>query len=106
MGIDLHAITGGPAILEDLDFCMESFRDVVEKRRVMRLSAYLSDNGESPAEFAARLGVTGEAVRLWIVGERTPRRQMLALIAEKTEGAVTPADFFPEVPSPEQREAL
>ena len=60
----------------------------------MRLSAYLSDKGESTAEFAARLGVTGEAVRLWLNGERIPRQEMMVRISQATDNAVTPNDFF------------
>lgn len=60
----------------------------------MKLSDYLAQNDIKPAAFAKDLNVTSEAVRLWLCGGRKPREDMLALIAEKTNGAVTPNDFF------------
>jgi transcriptional regulator with XRE-family HTH domain len=58
----------------------------------MKLADYLADKSRS--EFARQLGVTPEAVRLWQIGERTPRRDVMARIAEITGGSVTPADFY------------
>lgn len=58
----------------------------------MTLSEYLAD--KSRPEFAKQIGVTAEAVRLWEIGRRMPRRAVMARIAEITGGAVTPADFY------------
>jgi DNA-binding transcriptional regulator YdaS (Cro superfamily) len=66
----------------------------------MHLSAYLEREHLTNAGFAARLGVTAEAVRLWALGRKIPRRDTMAAIEAATGGAVTARDFYSaEVPS-------
>lgn len=61
----------------------------------MKLVDYLERADITPQEFAAQIGVSAEAVRLYIRGERRPRSQILQAIQSKTDGAVTPNDFYP-----------
>ena len=60
----------------------------------MQLSQYLADQRLSPREFAAKIGVSSEAVRLYLKGARRPRLEILHAIRKETAGAVTPNDFF------------
>lgn len=64
----------------------------------MKLRSYLAAEKLSPAEFGKQVGATGMAVRYWIRGFRTPRRDMMERIRQVTEGQVCPQDFF----SPEE----
>lgn len=59
----------------------------------MRLSEYLAKNAISTTDFASRIGVTSEAVRLYALGKRTPRREHMSAILEATDGEVTANDF-------------
>jgi len=65
----------------------------------MKLAAYLLEKSIDLPDFAAAVGVSKEAVRLWIAGERTPRAMQMQSIIDATNGAVTPNDFLP-TPSP------
>lgn len=60
----------------------------------MRFDDYLSREKIGNEEFAGRLGVTPEAVRLWRLGKRTPRREIMERIRVETAGAVQANDFF------------
>lgn len=60
----------------------------------MKLSEYLSEKGIPHREFAEQIGVSAEAVRLYLLGERTPRRAVIQAIVASTDGRVTPNDFF------------
>jgi DNA-binding transcriptional regulator YiaG len=60
----------------------------------MDLKSYLNQSELDAATFAGRIGVTKEAVRLWLAGDRTPRRLLMRRIAEETKGAVTANDFM------------
>jgi hypothetical protein len=68
----------------------------------MKLSEYLSSQKVSPADFAKRLEaategavkVTGEAVRLWVEGERRPRPTAMTAITVATGGLVRANDFY------------
>ena len=60
----------------------------------MRLPAYLERHGLSNTDFAARIGVSAEAVRRYAHGTRTPRPAVMARIAAATGGVVRPDDFF------------
>lgn len=60
----------------------------------MRLQTWREGVGKERADVARACGVTAEAVRLWEVGERMPRRDQMATIAELSGGQVTPNDFF------------
>lgn len=61
----------------------------------MKLAAFLEREKIGVREFAARIGLTSEAVRLYIVGKRVPRPKQMAAIAAATGGNVRPNDFFP-----------
>jgi transcriptional regulator with XRE-family HTH domain len=63
----------------------------------MKLDAYLKRERLSTAEFAERIGVTAEAVRLYLTGQRIPRPKTVARIAQETGGAVRFRDFFDEM---------
>ena len=60
----------------------------------MKLTEFFELGTISRADFARRVGVTVEAVRLWERGDRTPRRQALTSIMETTGGQVTANDFL------------
>src|SRR5271166_4917282 len=61
---------------------------------VMELSTYLNQTGKSPASFAAEIGVSATTVYRYILGDRTPRREVLQRILHQTGGLVRPDDFF------------
>jgi transcriptional regulator with XRE-family HTH domain len=60
----------------------------------MRLSQYLEDHDLTYGAFAARIGVSQQAVARYATGERIPRREVMQRIACVTKGAVRPNDFF------------
>jgi predicted transcriptional regulator len=60
----------------------------------MKLAEYLAEKGLNHREFADRIGVSAEAVRLYLTGDRTPRRGVVQAIAAQTDGRVTANDFF------------
>ena len=60
----------------------------------MKLKNYLKLYGESKASFASRLGVTEGAVNHWVSGIRRPNDNIKKRIAEATDGAVMPNDWF------------
>ena len=59
----------------------------------MRLRQYFTANNLDIASFAKSIGVSPEAVRLWLAGKRVPRRRLLKRIVEATDGAVQANDF-------------
>lgn len=59
----------------------------------MRLSAYLAKHHLSYREFAELVGVSDEAVRRYVSGERFPMLDVLHRIAKATRGQVTANDF-------------
>lgn len=59
----------------------------------MKLAAYLREKGISTTDFAVEIGVSGEAVRLYALGRRMPRREQMAAIVKATGGKVMPNDF-------------
>lgn len=69
----------------------------------MTLSDYLDANKITNAAFAARIGVSRQAVLRYRAGDRTPGHAEMAAIFEATGGAVAPNDFF-GITSPQQRE--
>lgn len=66
----------------------------------MDLSTYLKTNGISRRDFAERIGVSTEAVRLWEERLRVPRKNVLLSIAAATNGGVTANDFV-HLPTPD-----
>lgn len=60
----------------------------------MDLSTYLKTNGISRRDFAERVGVSTEAVRLWEERLRVPRKNVMPRIVAETDGIVSPASFF------------
>lgn len=60
----------------------------------MKLSEYLHHEKLTAREFADLIGVTSEAVRLYLAGRRVPRPKQMAAIFDATGGKVRPNDFF------------
>jgi DNA-binding transcriptional regulator YdaS (Cro superfamily) len=61
----------------------------------MNLKTYLTLRGEKYQHFAARVGVTPQAVWFWLNnGKRHPSPRTMARILSATDGQVTPNDFF------------
>ena len=60
----------------------------------MTLAAYIAKHGLSRKSVADVLGVSPEAVRLWLSGDRMPSPDKLRRISEWTKGEVTPNDFI------------
>lgn len=60
----------------------------------MKLQTYLDKSGTSRANFALQVGVTTEAVRLWVRGQRMPDRESMEKIRVATNGQVAPNDFY------------
>jgi transcriptional regulator with XRE-family HTH domain len=60
----------------------------------MRLRQYLTARKIPIAVFAARIGVSTQAVHRYVSGERLPRRDVMERIQAVTGGAVQPNDFF------------
>lgn len=60
----------------------------------MKLADYLARKKLTRAEFAEIIGVTPEAVRLYLKGARRPRIATMQEIHAATKGRVTANDFF------------
>lgn len=60
----------------------------------MQLHAYLKLKSMSEREFATAVGHSEHGVRKWVRRERIPRPAAMRKIAELTDGAVTPGDWF------------
>jgi hypothetical protein len=60
----------------------------------MKLSEYLTANDIGVPDFARKIRVTPQCVRLYIEGKRTPRPAQMQAIFTETAGAVTANDFF------------
>jgi transcriptional regulator with XRE-family HTH domain len=62
----------------------------------MKLSEFLSEknNGMTASEFAARLGISRQALHRYMKEERRPEWNVLQRIFRETGGAVTPNDFL------------
>jgi hypothetical protein len=59
----------------------------------MRLFEYLDQSKTSVPDFARLIGISPEAVRRYLVGERNPRTSVMMEIIRHTNGRVTPNDF-------------
>lgn len=60
----------------------------------MHLTAYLTQHDVKPVDFAARIGVTVQALYRYLHGDRRPMPHVLERIHQATDGAVQPNDFF------------
>lgn len=60
----------------------------------MQLASYLSKRRIHPADFAKQIGVSGEAVRRYLVEGRIPTPAVMDRIVAATHGKVTPNDFY------------
>ena len=60
----------------------------------MRLKNWLENKGMSVADFAARIGVTEQAVYAWMRGDRRPGHANIYVIRGVTDGDVTANDFY------------
>ena len=60
----------------------------------MELNTYIKGKGLALASAATALGVTRQAIDLWIKGKRIPRPEQMARIQMWTEGEVTATDFY------------
>lgn len=67
---------------------------MLDKISVMKLADYLERESETVARFAARIGKSAEAVRLYKKGLRKPREKTMRAIMDATGGSVTANDFF------------
>lgn len=59
------------------------------------LGRYLQTAGTPIEEFAARIGVSMQAIYRYLDGERIPARDVMAKIVRATSGSVQPNDFYP-----------
>ena len=66
----------------------------------MKLGTYLSENGITHADFAARIGTSQAAVTRYVLEQRTPRPDVISRIMSITSGEVTANDFMPAYPAP------
>jgi predicted transcriptional regulator len=60
----------------------------------MQLASYLTKRHIHPADFAKQIGVSGEAVRRYLVEGRIPTPAVMTRILEVTQGKVTANDFY------------
>jgi len=60
----------------------------------MQLSDHLEQSGESIPSFAARIGVSPQAVHRYLHDQRRPKWPILEKIKTATNGQVTPNDFL------------
>lgn len=73
----------------------------------MTLNEYLADKAMSDAEFGALIGRDQSTVSRLRRGKTRPDWATMHVIADKTDGAVTPNDFLPEsaIPAGVERES-
>tara|TARA_R110000823_G_scaffold277136_1_gene395677 strand:- start:230 stop:427 length:198 start_codon:yes stop_codon:yes gene_type:complete len=64
----------------------------------MKLHTYIEQQGITLAVAASALGVTRQAVNLWVKGKRIPRPEQMARIQMWTGGEVKPQDFYKDSP--------
>ena len=65
----------------------------------MDLRSYLAEEGASVPAFAAKIGVTYQALYRYMDGTRFPRRSVVDRIVAETNGRVTVADLFTKTPA-------
>lgn len=71
----------------------------------MRLTEYLQQHDLSDAEFADEIGVTRMQVWRYRNAVAIPKPGMMAKIAQRTRGHVTPNDWVPVPPAPPKQDA-
>jgi len=64
----------------------------------MKLKQYLELSGITVTDFAQKVGVSSEAIRLYLLGKRRPRIDTVSEISRVTNGAVSGADFYEPIP--------
>jgi DNA-binding transcriptional regulator YdaS (Cro superfamily) len=64
------------------------------------LARYLRTNGETPPDFARRIGVRRATVWRWLNGQRVPDRTSAIIIEHATNGDVTVGSWAPPVKAP------
>lgn len=65
----------------------------------MKLAQYLEQTETTLQALGERLGVSHTTISRWASGQAVPRGPArMEALARATQGAVTAADFFPEVP--------
>jgi DNA-binding transcriptional regulator YdaS (Cro superfamily) len=60
----------------------------------MKLNTYIEREGMTLAAAAFELGITRQALNLWIDGKRIPRPANMETINKWSKGEVTAADFY------------
>lgn len=60
----------------------------------MTLDQYLKSNGLTQSAFAALIGVDQTTIHRMLASGQIPSKPTMIKIVEKTNGAVTPNDFF------------
>lgn len=60
----------------------------------MKLKQYIAQKKLRPVVAAAELGVSYEAFRLWLKGNRIPQPEKMILIYRWSQRAVQPNDFY------------
>jgi hypothetical protein len=71
----------------------------------MRLNDFIEKNSPSVEAFALNAGLSADAIRKYLRGERTPRRKSITKIIDATQGQVTANDFYdlPQKIGPKKR---
>ncbi len=66
----------------------------------MKLAEHLKEQGISTDAFARTIGVSGEAARRYLKGERIPEPKVMVKIVLASGGEVQPNDFYavPDLP--------
>ena len=71
----------------------------------MKLTEYMREHELDDERMAARIGCSSYAVRKWKYGERIPRPEQLAKIAEATGWKVRANDFVDSPAPPAKQQA-
>ena len=72
----------------------------------MKLEHYFEKSGQSPREFAEKIGVTAVTVGRYISGKRIPVKEEMRKIYDETGGLVTANDFHEHSPVPSSKLSL
>jgi transcriptional regulator with XRE-family HTH domain len=63
----------------------------------MKLREWRERRKKSQPEAAVLFGVTAKTIHSWEAGKTLPPRDLMPVIYERTMGAVTPNDFYPDI---------